>query len=47
LRGLALLKKLSPETLDKLVRPRYPLAEINEALITAEKQETVKVVIAP
>lgn len=47
LRGLALLKKLPPETLDQLVRPRYPLAEINEALITAEKQETVKVVIAP
>jgi len=47
LRGLALLRKLSRETLDQLVRPRYGLAEINEALIVTERQETVKVVITP
>ena len=33
LRGLTLLRKLSRETLDKLVQPVFPLAEINEALI--------------
>jgi L-iditol 2-dehydrogenase len=47
LRGLTLLRKLSRETLDKLVQPRYPLEQINEALIATEKQDTVKVVITP
>jgi len=46
LRGLSLLRKLSPETLAKLVRPRFGLGEINDALISAERQESVKPVIA-
>lgn len=47
LRALALLRKLSGDTLDKLVRPRFRLDEINEALLCAERQESVKPVIAP
>ncbi len=47
LRGLALLRKLSPEALSKLVRPRFTLDEVNEALIATERQESVKAVITP
>lgn len=47
LRGLTLLRKLSKETIDKLAQPRYPLEEINDALLCAESQETVKVLVTP
>lgn len=44
LRALTLLRKLPVE---KLVTHYFPLAEINEALIVAEKQEALKAVIRP
>lgn len=44
LRALALLRKLPVE---KLVTHRFPLAEINEALLAAERQEALKAVITP
>lgn len=47
LRGLSLLRKLSPEDLGKLVSLRYPLEQINEALIATEQQRAIKVAIIP
>lgn len=47
LRGLTLLRKLSGTTLAKLAQPRFGLDEINDALICAETQETVKVLVTP
>lgn len=44
LRGLTLLRKVP---LEKLVTHRFPLDAVNEALIAAERQETLKAVIVP
>jgi threonine dehydrogenase-like Zn-dependent dehydrogenase len=44
LRGLALLSKLQVE---KLVTHRFKLAEVNEALLAAERQDALKAVITP
>jgi threonine dehydrogenase-like Zn-dependent dehydrogenase len=44
LRGLALLSKLRVE---KLVTHRFKLAEVNEALLAAERQDALKAVITP
>jgi threonine dehydrogenase-like Zn-dependent dehydrogenase len=44
LRALTLLRKLPVE---KLVTHRFPLDQINEALIAAERQEALKAVITP
>lgn len=44
LRGLTLMRKLP---LEKLVTHRFALEEINEALIAAERQETLKAAIVP
>jgi Zn-dependent alcohol dehydrogenase len=44
LRGLTLLRKIP---LEKLVTHRFPLEQINEALIAAERQETLKAAIVP
>jgi 2-desacetyl-2-hydroxyethyl bacteriochlorophyllide A dehydrogenase len=44
LRGLHLLRKIP---LARLVTHRFPLEQINEALIAAEKQETLKAAIVP
>jgi 5-exo-hydroxycamphor dehydrogenase len=44
LRALALLRKLQVE---KLVTHRFPLAEVNEALLAAQRQEALKAVIVP
>ena len=47
LRALKLLQKLSDEEVDKLVTHRFTLEQTNEALIAAERQETLKAVIIP
>jgi threonine dehydrogenase-like Zn-dependent dehydrogenase len=47
LRALKLLKKLPDEEVDKLVTHRFTLAQTNDALIAAERQETLKAVITP
>jgi threonine dehydrogenase-like Zn-dependent dehydrogenase len=44
LRALTLLRKLPVE---KLVTHRFPLDQINEALLAAERQEALKAVITP
>jgi 2-desacetyl-2-hydroxyethyl bacteriochlorophyllide A dehydrogenase len=44
LRGLTLLRKIP---LEKLVTHRFPLEQINEALMAAERQETLKAAIVP
>ena len=44
LRGLHLLRKIP---LEKLVTHRFPLEQINEAILAAERQETLKAVIVP
>lgn len=44
LRGLTLLRKIP---LEKLVTHRFPLDQINDALIAAERQETLKAAIVP
>ena len=44
LRGLTLMRKLP---IDKLVTHRYALADVNDALIATERQETLKAVIVP
>lgn len=47
LRALKLLQKLSNEQVDRLVTHRFSLEQANEALIAAERQETLKAVIVP
>ena len=47
LRALKLLQKLSDEQVDRLVTHRFSLEQANEALIAAERQETLKAVIVP
>ncbi len=47
LRALNLLRKLPDEQVDKLVTHRFRLDEVNDALIAAERQETLKAVIVP
>ena len=47
LRALELLRRLPPATVEKLVTHRFALADVNDALIAAERQETLKAVITP